>query len=109
MLIVRRVFRRKKLNSGSDGEWISHAMKAAKLTADAAKMIPVAGPFIEGVANIFCDILEPLKQSKDNKEIFKELTQSIARVFQILQKAILGTPRAEPSDEFTKMCSDFKR
>ncbi|KIJ36835.1 hypothetical protein M422DRAFT_260698 [Sphaerobolus stellatus SS14] len=109
MLIVRRVFRRKQSNSGSDGEWISHAMKAAKLTADAAKMIPVVGPFIEGGANIFCDILEPLKQSKNNKEIFKELTQSVTRVFQILQKAISGTPRAEPSDEFTQMCSDFKR
>ncbi|KIJ28922.1 hypothetical protein M422DRAFT_269706 [Sphaerobolus stellatus SS14] len=107
MLIIR-AFRRKHSNSGSDGEWISHAMKAAKITADAAKMIPVAGSFIEGGANIFCDILEPLKQSKDNKEMFKDLTQSITRVFQILQKAISGTPRAEPSDEFTKMCSDFQ-
>ncbi|KIJ26191.1 hypothetical protein M422DRAFT_272767 [Sphaerobolus stellatus SS14] len=107
MLIIR-AFRRKHPNSGSDGEWISHAMKAAKITADAAKMIPVAGPFIKGGANIFCHILEPLKQSKDNKEMFKELTQSITRVFHILQKAISGTPRAEPSDEFTKICSDFK-
>ncbi|KIJ42269.1 hypothetical protein M422DRAFT_254674 [Sphaerobolus stellatus SS14] len=108
MLIVHRVLRRKQPNTDSDGEWISQAMKAAKITADAAKMIPVAGPFIEGGANIFYYVLEPLKQSKDNKEIFKELTQSITRVFQILQKAISGTPRVEPSDEFTKMCSDFK-
>ncbi|KIJ28388.1 hypothetical protein M422DRAFT_270318, partial [Sphaerobolus stellatus SS14] len=61
MLIVRRVLRRKQPNTDSDGEWISHAMKAAKITAEAAKMIPVAGPFIEGGANIFCVILEPLQ------------------------------------------------
>ncbi|KIJ42305.1 hypothetical protein M422DRAFT_254716 [Sphaerobolus stellatus SS14] len=60
-MIIVRAFRRKGPNNDSDGEWISHAMKAAKITADAAKMIPVAGPFIEAGANIFCDILEPLQ------------------------------------------------
>ncbi|KIJ28398.1 hypothetical protein M422DRAFT_270327 [Sphaerobolus stellatus SS14] len=72
MLIVHRVFRRKQSNSGSDEEWISHAMKAAKVTADAAKMIPVAGPFIESGTNIFCDILEPSKSIKNMTKAKKE-------------------------------------
>ncbi|KIJ36882.1 hypothetical protein M422DRAFT_260743 [Sphaerobolus stellatus SS14] len=108
MLIVRRVFRRKQSNSGSDGEWISHAMKAAKLTADAAKMIPVAGPFIEGGANIFCDILEPLKQMKDNKEDFRELIQTLTTFLETLQQAVSMVPQSQPSQGFKKICSDFK-
>ncbi|KIJ41697.1 hypothetical protein M422DRAFT_255313 [Sphaerobolus stellatus SS14] len=39
-------------------------MKAAKLTSSAAKLIPVAGPFIEGGAEVFYMALEPLKQMK---------------------------------------------
>ncbi|KIJ36832.1 hypothetical protein M422DRAFT_260695 [Sphaerobolus stellatus SS14] len=84
MLIVRRVLRRKQPNTDSDGEWISHAMKAAKITASAAKMIPVAAPFIEGGANIFCVILEPLPQ------------------------AVSAVPQSQPSEDFQRICSDFK-
>ncbi|KIJ42271.1 hypothetical protein M422DRAFT_254676 [Sphaerobolus stellatus SS14] len=110
MLIVRRVLRRKQPNTDSDGEWISHAMKAAKITAEAAKMIPVAGPFIEGGANIFCVILEPLQQMKDNKEDFRELTQSLLTFLKTLQQqAISSVPQSQHFEEFQRICSDFKR
>ncbi|KIJ36893.1 hypothetical protein M422DRAFT_260760 [Sphaerobolus stellatus SS14] len=108
MLIVRRVFRKKQSNSDSNGEWISHAMKAAKITAEAAKMIPVAGPFIEGGANIFCVILESLKQMKDNKEAFRKLIQSLTIVLETLQQAISMVPQLQPSQDFKKICSNFK-
>ncbi|KIJ25414.1 hypothetical protein M422DRAFT_273626 [Sphaerobolus stellatus SS14] len=109
MLIVRRVLRRKQPNTDSDGEWISHAMKATKITADAAKMIPVAGPFIEGGANIFCVILEPLQQMKDNKEDFRELTQRLLTFLKTLQqKAISSVPQSQHFEVFQKICSDFK-
>ncbi|KIJ36830.1 hypothetical protein M422DRAFT_260693 [Sphaerobolus stellatus SS14] len=109
MLIVRRVLRRKQPNTENNGEWISHAMKAAKITAEAAKMIPVAGPFIEGGAKIFCVILEPLQQMKDNKEDFRELTQSLLTFLKTLQQqAISSVPQSQHFEEFQKICSDFK-
>ncbi|KIJ46660.1 hypothetical protein M422DRAFT_249815 [Sphaerobolus stellatus SS14] len=108
MLIVR-AFRRKQPTSDSDGEWISHAMTAAKITAEAAKMIPVAGPFIEGGANIFCVILEPLRQMKDNKD-FRELIQNLTTFLETLQQqAISSVPHSQHFEEFQKICSDFKR
>ncbi|KIJ42309.1 hypothetical protein M422DRAFT_254720 [Sphaerobolus stellatus SS14] len=110
MLIVRRrrVLRRKQPNTDSDGEWISHAMKAAKITAEAAKMVPVAGPFIEGGANIFCVILEPLQQMKDNKEDFRELIQVLTIFLETLQQAVSAVPQSQPSEGFQRICSDFK-
>ncbi|KIJ36861.1 hypothetical protein M422DRAFT_260723 [Sphaerobolus stellatus SS14] len=108
MLIVRRVLGRKQPNTDSDGEWISHAMKAAKITAEAAKMVPVAGPFIEGGANIFCVILEPLQQMKDNKEDFRELMQVLTIFLETLQQAVSAVPQSQPSEDFQRICSDFK-
>ncbi|KIJ28402.1 hypothetical protein M422DRAFT_270337 [Sphaerobolus stellatus SS14] len=108
MLIVRRVLGRKQPNTDSDGEWISHAMKAAKITAEAAKMVPVAGPFIEGGANIFCVILEPLQQMKDNKEDFRELIQVLTIFLETLQQAVSAVPQSQPSEDFQRICSDFK-
>ncbi|KIJ42281.1 hypothetical protein M422DRAFT_254685 [Sphaerobolus stellatus SS14] len=113
LTVVRHVLSRNKErirspNGGGAEDWIFHAMNIAKITAEAAKMIPLAGPFIEGGANVFYMVLESLKQSKDNKEDFMELTQSITKVLEILQKAVSGTPRAEHSDDFMKMCLEFK-
>ncbi|KIJ23259.1 hypothetical protein M422DRAFT_268148 [Sphaerobolus stellatus SS14] len=116
MIIVRKVFSKGKKParpsdcSNDDIDWISHAMNVAKLTAAASKLIPVAGPFIEGGADVFYMALEPLKQMKMNKEDFKELTQDITTVLEILNRAILiGLPQTEPSVEFTTMCSNFKK
>ncbi|KIJ42292.1 hypothetical protein M422DRAFT_254698 [Sphaerobolus stellatus SS14] len=108
MLILRRVLRRKQPNTDSDGEWISHAMKAAKITAEAAKMVPVAGPFIEGGVNIFCVILEPLQQMKDNKEDFRELIQVLTIFLETLQQAVSAVPQSQPSVDFQRICLDFK-
>ncbi|KIJ36885.1 hypothetical protein M422DRAFT_260751 [Sphaerobolus stellatus SS14] len=113
LTVVRNVLSRNKecirsLNSGGAEDWISHAMNIAKITAEAAKIIPLAGPFIEGGANVFYMVLESLKQSKDNKEDFMELTQNITKVLEILQKAVSQTQRAEHSDDFMKMCLEFK-
>ncbi|KIJ41687.1 hypothetical protein M422DRAFT_255301 [Sphaerobolus stellatus SS14] len=115
MLIIRKVFSKGKKparssNSSSDDiDWISHAMKVAKLTSSAAKLIPVAGPFIEGGADVFYMALEPLKQMKTNKEDFKELTLSITTILETLRRAILTVPQTEHSDDFTIVCSNFKR
>ncbi|KIJ47750.1 hypothetical protein M422DRAFT_248758 [Sphaerobolus stellatus SS14] len=113
MIIVRRVFsKRKRSTQASDGssedDWISHAMNVAKLTSAAAKLIPVAGPFIEGGADVFYTALESLKQMKKNKEDFRDLTQTATTLLEILQRAISMTSQVQPSNEFTKMCSDFK-
>ncbi|KIJ28399.1 hypothetical protein M422DRAFT_270328 [Sphaerobolus stellatus SS14] len=113
LTVVRNVLSRKKErirspNRGGAEDWILHAMNIAKITAEAAKMIPLAGPFIEGGANVFYMVLESLKQSKDNKEDIMELTQSITKVLEILQKAVSGTPRAEHSEDFMKTCSEFR-
>ncbi|KIJ30364.1 hypothetical protein M422DRAFT_268124 [Sphaerobolus stellatus SS14] len=116
MIIIRKVFSKgkkptRKLDSSNDDiDWISHAMKAAKLTSSAAKLIPVAGPFIEGGADVFYMALEPLKQMKVNKEDFKELTQDITTLLETLNRAIsIGFPQTEPPVEFTTMCSNFKK
>ncbi|KIJ30374.1 hypothetical protein M422DRAFT_268136 [Sphaerobolus stellatus SS14] len=116
MLIVRKVFSkgkkpaRKSDSSNDDIDWISHAMKVAKLTSSAAKLIPVAGPFIEGGADVFYMALEPLKQMRANKEGFKKLTQDITMLLETLHRAIsTGFSQTENSDEFTKMCSNFKK
>ncbi|KIJ30382.1 hypothetical protein M422DRAFT_268142 [Sphaerobolus stellatus SS14] len=114
MIIVRKVFSkgkkpaRKSGSSNDDIDWISHAMKTAKLTSSAAKLIPVAGPFIEGGADVFYMALEPLKQMKTNKEDFKELTLSITTILETLRRAILTVPQTEHSDDFTIVCSNFK-
>ncbi|KIJ30279.1 hypothetical protein M422DRAFT_268248 [Sphaerobolus stellatus SS14] len=116
MIIVRKVFSKGKKparpsdSSNDEIDWISHAMKAAKLTSSAAKLIPVAGPFIEGGADVFYMALEPLKQMKVNKEDFKELTQDITTLLETLNTAIsTGFPQAEHLEGFTKMCSNFKK
>ncbi|KIJ41680.1 hypothetical protein M422DRAFT_255293 [Sphaerobolus stellatus SS14] len=116
MLIVRKVFSKGKKparssdSSSDDIDWISHAMKVAKLTSSAAKLIPVAGPFIEGGADVFYMALEPLKQMKANKEDFKKLTQDITTLLETLHRAIsTGFSQTENSDDFTKMCSNFKK
>ncbi|KIJ30286.1 hypothetical protein M422DRAFT_268255 [Sphaerobolus stellatus SS14] len=116
MIIVRKVFSKGKKparpldSSNDDIDWISHAMKVAKLTSSAAKLIPVAGPFIEGGADVFYMALEPLKQMKVNKEDFKKLTQDITTLLETLHRAIsTGFSQMENSDEFTKMCSNFKK
>ncbi|KIJ30274.1 hypothetical protein M422DRAFT_268244 [Sphaerobolus stellatus SS14] len=114
MLIVRKVFSKGKKPARSsnpskdDIDWISHAMKVAKLTSSAAKLIPVAGPFIEGGADVFYMALEPLKQMKANKEDFKELTLSITTILETLRRAILTVPQMGHSDDFTIVCSNFK-
>ncbi|KIJ30257.1 hypothetical protein M422DRAFT_268225, partial [Sphaerobolus stellatus SS14] len=116
MIIVRKVFSkgkkpaRKSDSSNDDIDWISHAMNVAKLTSSAAKLIPVAGPFIEGGADVFYMALEPLKQMKANKEDFKELTQDITTLLETLNTAIsTGFPHAEHLEGFTKMCTNFKK
>ncbi|KIJ30380.1 hypothetical protein M422DRAFT_268140 [Sphaerobolus stellatus SS14] len=116
MIIVRKVFSKGKKparpsdSSNDDIDWISHAMKVAKLTSSAAKLIPVAGPFIEGGADVFYMALEPLKQMKTNKEDFKKLTQDITTLLETLNTAIsTGFPRTEHLEGFTKMCSNFKK
>ncbi|KIJ30281.1 hypothetical protein M422DRAFT_268250 [Sphaerobolus stellatus SS14] len=54
--------------------------------------------------------LEPLKQMKVNKEDFKKLTQDITTLLETLHRAIsTGFSQMENSDEFTKMCSNFKK
>ncbi|KIJ41690.1 hypothetical protein M422DRAFT_255305 [Sphaerobolus stellatus SS14] len=115
MIIVRKVFSKGKKparpsdSSNDDIDWISHAMKAAKLTSSAAKLIPVAGPFIEGGADVFYMALEPLKQMKANNEDFKKLIQDITTLLETLHRAIsTGFTQTENSEEFTKMCSNFK-
>ncbi|KIJ47699.1 hypothetical protein M422DRAFT_248705 [Sphaerobolus stellatus SS14] len=114
MIIVRKVFSkgkkpaRKSDSSNDDIDWIFHAMKTAKLTSSAAKLIPVAGPFIEGGADVFYMALEPLKQMKTNKEDFKELTLSITMILETLRRAILTVPQMEHSDDFTIVCSNLK-
>ncbi|KIJ30251.1 hypothetical protein M422DRAFT_268219 [Sphaerobolus stellatus SS14] len=114
MIIVRKVFSKRKKpartsdSSTDDIDWISHAMNVAKLTSSAAKLIPVAGPFIEGGADVFYMALEPLKQMKANKEDFKELTLSITTILETLQRAILTVPQMEHSNDFTIVCSSFK-
>ncbi|KIJ22904.1 hypothetical protein M422DRAFT_276614 [Sphaerobolus stellatus SS14] len=116
MIIVRKVFSKGKKparssdSTNDDINWISHAMNVAKLTAAASKLIPVAGPFIEGGANVFYMALEPLKQMKANKEDFKELTQDITTLLETLNRAMsTGFPQTEPSVGFTTMCSNFKK
>ncbi|KIJ30363.1 hypothetical protein M422DRAFT_268123 [Sphaerobolus stellatus SS14] len=116
MIIVRKVFSRNKKparssDSSIDGiDWISHAMNVAKLTSSAAKLIPLAGPFIEGGADVFYMALEPLKQMKANKEDFKELTQDITALLETLNTALsIGFPQTEHLEGFTKMCSNFKK
>ncbi|KIJ47716.1 hypothetical protein M422DRAFT_248724 [Sphaerobolus stellatus SS14] len=116
MIIVRKVFSKgkkpaRKLDSSNDDiDWISHAMKVAKLTSSVAKLIPVAGPFIEGGADVFYMALEPLKQMKTNKEDFKELTQDITTLLETLNTAIsTGFPQTEHLEGFTKMCFNFKK
>ncbi|KIJ47712.1 hypothetical protein M422DRAFT_248720 [Sphaerobolus stellatus SS14] len=116
MIIIRKVFSKGKKpartsdSSNDDIDWISHAMKVAKLTSSAAKLIPVAGPFIEGGADVFYMALEPLKQMKTNKEDFKELTQDITTLLETLNMAIsTGFPQTQHLEGFTKMCSNFKK
>ncbi|KIJ47706.1 hypothetical protein M422DRAFT_248712 [Sphaerobolus stellatus SS14] len=114
MLIIRKVFSKGKKPartsdpSNDDIDWISHAMNVAKLTSSAAKLIPVAGPFIEGGADVFYMALEPLKQMKANKEDFKELKQNITTLLETLQRAISIVPQTQHLDDFINVCSSFE-
>ncbi|KIJ47714.1 hypothetical protein M422DRAFT_248722 [Sphaerobolus stellatus SS14] len=114
MIIVRKVFSKGKKpartseSSNDDIDWISHAMKVAKLTSSAAKLIPMAGSFIEGGAGIFYMALEPLKQMKANKEDFKELKQNITTLLETLQRAISIVPQTQHLDDFINVCSSFE-
>ncbi|KIJ24629.1 hypothetical protein M422DRAFT_274555 [Sphaerobolus stellatus SS14] len=80
MLIVHKILMKKKQRTVPlDGDaWIFDAMNIAKTVVSASKLVPVAGPFIEGGATLFYSALEQLKQMKQNKEDFKGLSEAIA-------------------------------
>ncbi|KIJ41570.1 hypothetical protein M422DRAFT_255495, partial [Sphaerobolus stellatus SS14] len=71
-----------------DGDaWIFDAIHIAKTAVSASKLVPVAGPFIEGGATLFYSALEQLKQMKQNKEDFKGLSEAIAILLRTFSEA----------------------
>ncbi|KIJ27140.1 hypothetical protein M422DRAFT_271752 [Sphaerobolus stellatus SS14] len=111
MLIVRKILTKKKQRTAPlDGDtWIFDAMTIAKSTALVSKLIPVAGPYIEGGANLFYDALGLLKQMKKNKEDFKGLAEAIANLLSTFNEAIAGkTSDSTYPPEFLRMCSGFQ-
>ncbi|KIJ27125.1 hypothetical protein M422DRAFT_271737 [Sphaerobolus stellatus SS14] len=111
MLIVRKILMKKTQRTAPlDGDtWIFDAMTIAKSTASVSKLIPVAGPYIEGGASLFYDALGLLKQMKKNKEDFKGLAEAIARLLKTFNEAIAGkTSDSTYPPEFVRMCSDFQ-
>ncbi|KIJ41541.1 hypothetical protein M422DRAFT_255451 [Sphaerobolus stellatus SS14] len=111
MLIVRKILTKKKQRSAplDSDAWIFDAMTIAKSTASVPKLIPVAGPYIEGGANLFYDALGLLKQMKKNKEDFKGLAEAIANLLSTFNEAIaVKTSDSTYPPEFLRMCSDFQ-
>ncbi|KIJ41583.1 hypothetical protein M422DRAFT_255508 [Sphaerobolus stellatus SS14] len=89
MLIVRKILTKKKQRTAPlDGDaWIFDAMNIAKTAVSASKLVPVAGPFIEGGATLFYSALEQLKQMRKNKEDFKGLSEAIAILLRTFSEA----------------------
>ncbi|KIJ31415.1 hypothetical protein M422DRAFT_266959 [Sphaerobolus stellatus SS14] len=113
MSFVRKVFSRGKKSSSSahrsvESDWVNDAMTALHLAAEASKMVPVASGFIEGGAHVLRFALERLKQMKQNKEEFKDLTQSTTDLLATLRAAMASMTEPQHSECFTQICSDFE-
>ncbi|KIJ26258.1 hypothetical protein M422DRAFT_272696 [Sphaerobolus stellatus SS14] len=92
MLIVRKILTKKKQRTAplDSDAWIFDAMNIAKTAVSASKLVPVAGPFIEGGATLFYNALEQLKQMRKNKEDFKGISEAIAILLRTFSEATAG-------------------
>ncbi|KIJ26261.1 hypothetical protein M422DRAFT_272699 [Sphaerobolus stellatus SS14] len=111
MLIVRKILTKKKQRTAPlDGDaWIFDAMNIVKTAVSASKLVPIAGPFIEGGATLFYNALEQLKQMRKNKEDFKGLSEAIAMLLRTFSEATAGrTSDSAYPEGFVRVCADFK-
>ncbi|KIJ26252.1 hypothetical protein M422DRAFT_272692 [Sphaerobolus stellatus SS14] len=84
-------------------------MNIAKTAVSASKLVPVAGPFIEGGATLFYSALEQLKQMKKNKEDFKGISKAIAMLLRTFSEATARrTSDSTYPEGFVRVCADFK-
>ncbi|KIJ27136.1 hypothetical protein M422DRAFT_271748 [Sphaerobolus stellatus SS14] len=111
MLIVRKILTKKKQRTAplDSDAWIFDAMNIAKTAVSASKLVPVAGPFIEGGATLFYNALEQLKQMRKNKEDFKGISEAIAILLRTFSEATAGrTSNSTYPEGFVRVCADFK-
>ncbi|KIJ27120.1 hypothetical protein M422DRAFT_271732 [Sphaerobolus stellatus SS14] len=111
MLKVCKIWTKKKQRTAplDSDAWIFDAMNIAKTAVSASKLVPVAGPFIEGGATLFYSALEQLKQMRKNKEDFKGLSEDIAILLQTFSEATAGrTSDSAYPEGFVRVCAGFK-
>ncbi|KIJ27131.1 hypothetical protein M422DRAFT_271743 [Sphaerobolus stellatus SS14] len=93
MPIILKIWMKKKQRIApplDSDAWILDTMNIAQTAVSASKLVPVAGPFIEGGATLFYNALEQLKQMRKNKEDFKGLSEAIAILLRTFSEATAG-------------------
>ncbi|KIJ41560.1 hypothetical protein M422DRAFT_255473 [Sphaerobolus stellatus SS14] len=111
MLNICKIWMKKKQHTVPlDGDaWIFEAMNIAKTAVSASKLVPIAGPFIEGGATLFYSALEQLKQMRKNKEDFKGLSEAITILLRTFSEATARrTSDSTNLEGFVQVCADFK-